>query len=309
MTIRGKLIGMILVGVLFAGLSAHGQDVHYVGLYAPNVPFGSSASRITLIRKVAGALTTATGAAFRGQNFASAGPLKSWISSGKLGFAIIDAFFLADHAGFKPLASLRGPTGTAEPMSLFVARGYRSVADLKGKTIIMTGASKRAPNLYSNYLLEAEVNARKYFGRIKTAGSISSAMAAVKSGGADGVFAYQSAGRKGGLKEILRGKNVPWPVVVVTRDDVPADLVAKVKGALGGIGGSEPVKGFAAYDGAAMSKLRGMMGAVVVKYKKPVMVRPKAERIAWPKERLRLIDDYALPSLADHFVKPLTKGK
>lgn len=293
-----SIFGLAAVLLLAGATPVLAQKVYNVGVYLPNTRFSDSAAQGSFASRVAKGLSDATGLQFRGRSYGSAGALKSAIGRGLVDFAILDALYFASNMAYRPLAS----GGPRETMSLLVSKGFRSVAELKGKVLVTPQSSSNDANFYANYILSAEVIAKSFFSKVLHRSNISAAITMVSTGRADAVFAY--ARYAGGLRVLFSGRKVPAPVFVLVNKSLDNSIVAKVRSGLGRAGGG--LFRWGAYDGAGIKAIRGAMMASTrrLSTKRPVMAVPKPANLTLRKESFRQRFNYVLPGLRALFVTP-----
>ncbi len=227
----------VLVGLLLAlGGPAGAQPAQptqlVLGIYCPNARFGGSGARWGYINRLARHVQNITGIPTKGRAFGSAGSFSGSLS--RLDFAVVDPIYLCRRSGrFRVLLTGRLGGGSRATWALFARSAAGGVMGLKGKRLIVAQASG-AEVSFAEGLFYGEIAVRKFFGAVKRAPDLVSAVSAVRGGSADAVFAPVAMG--GGLARVFSAGTVPNPGFVLVRRSLPAALVSKVKAAVAGYG-------------------------------------------------------------------------
>lgn len=300
--LHGALLFALCIACFPAAARAENQT-YQVGLFLPNTLFRDNAAAAGVARRVAAGLSAATGLKFVGRSYTSAGALSGAVARGQVDFAILDAMTFAGNMVYRPLASSAGRM----MMSLFVSKGYRTVADLRGKVLVTPLASRGDANFYANYILQAEVIASKFFSSVVHRSNIAAALATVRSGRADAVFAYQKYGNSYGLRALYGGRKVSGPVFVLVNKTLPTSVISAVRSNLGKAGGG--MFSWGAYDGAGIKAIRGAMFASTrrLSAKRPAMTQPKPSTLTLRREIFTSRLNYQLPPLRGVYARPRTK--
>ncbi len=260
--------------LLFANLANAATRPLTIALYAPNAGFASGADRFAFVNKLAQQVGAALDQPVQGKAFARASDLEQAIKSKLVDFAVIDGVYLAERNSPYPVMAVATAGGeTGSRWSLYAVKAA-SVSELQGKKLSLAGAGSRDVAFIENALLDGELQVGKFFGSKIVAPDVAAAVAAVRVNKADAVFAPDGQGQ--GLRKVFDGPRVPYPAFCQVGSDVPADVVAKVRGAVTGHGGSGVFDGWRAGGGEAYRALAARMGA---RGKKAVMSEPEVVRI------------------------------
>ncbi len=295
-TFRNRIsVAAVLFGVLLAPTMVFAQQNQptrlVLGIYCPNGKFAGSGARWGYINRLAKHVANITGIPTKGRAFASSGSFSG--SLGRLDFAVVDPIYLCRRKGrFRVLLTGRMGGGSRSSWALF-SRSAGSVMGLKGKRLIVAHAAG-AEVSFAEGLFYGEISVRKFFSAVKRAPDLVSAVAAVRGGSADAVFAPTFMG--GGLKRVFSAGTVPNPGFVLVRRSLPSALVAKVKAAVrgygaGGVGGWGGAGGYSCRFGRKKLSM--------------LMARPRPIRFS---DRgminLKFGLDFALPPVQKYFWKP-----
>ncbi len=291
-----KLLESVVVGLVAFWspmvLAQQSQPTQLVlGIYCPNGKFAGSGSRWGYINRLAKHVANITGIPTKGRAFATAGAFSGSLS--KLDFAVVDPLYLCRRKGrFRVLLTGRMGGGSRAPWALF-ARSSKGVMSLKGKRLIVARAAG-AEVSFAEGLFYGEISVRKFFSAVKRAPDLVSAVAAVRGGSADAVFAPTVMG--GGLSRVFSAGTVPNPGFVLVRRSLAGALVAKVKAAVRGYGAG----GVGGWGGAGGYSCRFGRKKISM-----LMARPRSVRFS---DRgmlnMKFGLDFVLPPVQKYFWKP-----
>jgi len=263
-----------------------------LGIYCPNAKFGGSGSRWGYINRVAKHVANITGIPTKGRAFGSSGSFSG--SLGRLDFAVVDPIYLCRHHGrFRVLLTGRMGGGSRASWALFARSAAGGVMGLRGKKLIVAQAAG-AKTSFAEGMFYGQIAVSKFFSRVKRAPDLASAVAAVRGGSADAVFAPTSMG--GGLSRVFSAGTVPNAGFVLVRRSLPGALVSKVRAAVrgygaGGVGGWGGAGGYSCRFGRKHLSL--------------VVVRPRPVRFSGTSVlRLRFGMDFSLQDVQKYYWRP-----
>lgn len=253
---------------------ARAQERITIGLYAPTVPFDSLGQRLEMITGLAKHLSSvARGKQVTGRVFARAGALAAAIRKGTVQMAVVDAPYAAARGlPYRILgASLRRGRATGAWVMVASAK-VRSLADLRGKAVVVPRIGSNRQRFVTNVLLEGEVGPG-YFKAINVAPDPQSAVTMVKLGRAAAAFVPAATGASG-LRRVVALRAVGFPMLVAARgfDLALAQALARRARSYRGAGFS----GFAAASAGGYASLRGSFGGA---RKRGPMARPAPSRL------------------------------
>lgn len=204
-----------------------------VGVYTPRAFFPNSLARSRYAEQVANQLEQATGVPMKGRGFVGAGEFESQVAGGRVHFAVVDPQYQVAR-GYSALAQATAGGRSALPMVLVVGPGVQgdSIADLRGKRLARVKVGGQDAQFVTNYLLQGQVDP-DWLAAGKSPRDVAGALSLVRLGKADAAFTYQ--GHTGGLRAVFTSRPVPLPVFVQTARDLDAEVVAEVRGAIGGV--------------------------------------------------------------------------
>ncbi|MCD6498192.1 MAG: hypothetical protein J7M25_07855 [Deltaproteobacteria bacterium] len=262
-----------------------------LGIYCPNAKFGGSGARWGYINRVAKHVANITGIPTKGRAFGSSGSFGG--SLGRLDFAVVDPIYLCRHRGrLRVLLTGRMGGGSRASWALF-ARSSGGVMGLRGKRLIVAQASG-AETSFAEGMFYGQIAVSKFFSRVKRAPDLASAVAAVRGGSADAVFAPTSMG--GGLSRVFSAGSVPNAGFVLVRRSLPGALVSKVRAAVrgygaGGVGGWGGAGGYSCRFGRRHFSMAS--------------VRPRPVRFSGASVlRLRFGMDFSLQDVQKYYWRP-----
>lgn len=232
-----------------------------VGVYAPSIFFPDSMARGRYAETLARALEGAIGQPVRGKAFGAAGEFQSQVAAGGVDFAVVDAAWLLEHGGLKPLAQAQSGGNPARPLQVLTSGDASNVSELAGASLVLFDVGGREDRFVANFVFQGQIGA-DYFKRGKAVRDAQAALSVVRLGKAQVTLGYEGAG--GGLKSVFTSRPAPLPVFVQTRDGVAPEVAAAVRKAAVGLGaGTDTFDGFGPYNanGAALSALRSALGS------------------------------------------------
>ncbi|MGM0596340.1 MAG: hypothetical protein ACQES9_04810 [Myxococcota bacterium] len=217
------------------------------GIYAPNTAFSSNSQRWSYIKNLSRYVSSTLKIPCSGRAYSSVGSFAGAMS--KLDFAIVDPVYVSTHrSSFKVLATSRYGGGSRTAWSLFSRLGS-SFKALKGKTLVMARAGG-SESSFATGLLHGEINASKYFGKIKIVPDLASAVQTVRNGAGDAVFAPNKMAS--GLTRVFSAGTVPNASFVQINRNLPASVVKAARNAVRSVGSS----GLGSMGGAAAGGIK-----------------------------------------------------
>ena len=279
---------------------ARAADHLTVAIYAPNAPFDSGEARYSFVSRLAQQIQAATGIPTEPKAYARASDFEAAAKKGQVDLAVIDAVYVAERG--LPYPVMATATAGGEAMArwwLFVAEGAGAggLTELEGKRLAFAATGARDGAFVDNGLLDGELP--KLFGGRQPTPDVASAVTAVSLHKADAVFAPEAAGK--GLKKTFDAGRLPNPALVQVNLKLDAEVVDKVKAALGKGGGGAVYDGWKIGAGDAFRALAGRMSGRV---RRPLMAEPPVVALD-PVEALVLPSlDPALPELRGQFWMP-----
>lgn len=268
------LRALIVLAALVALPRAAAADTITIGLYAPTAPFDGTGDRVSFVNALADHLgAEAGGDRVTGKVYSSATAFASAIKKREIQFAVIDAPYAAALGlPYKILAAATRDGSATVAWQLVGGAGVDSLADLRGKKVVVptTGAKENA--FVTNVLLDGEVDAG-YFGKILEAVDARSALTMVSVGKADAAFVPAAADVPSGLSRVLTLGQVGWPMFVALpgADDARAKAFAtRIKT----YGGGTTFAGFTGADAGRYRSLASSFGRATKRG--PMAVPPPA---------------------------------
>jgi len=278
------------------GRSQSASGTLTVGIFAPNVDFGSNQQRLQYVQGLAKAIETNTGMKTTAQAFTSLGALKK----GNVDFAIVDGQCYAVNSGWKLIADAEIGGGTSRTWALYSSIGS-DLPSLNGKKIAFVDSGCKDDEFIDNAMLESEVAPSFWAARVSKP-DIGAAIAAVSSyKNAEAVFA-PSGGAKG-LTKVFDTGSVPNPAFVQVNNKLSAQVVKDVTSAVTGYGGGGAIDSWSGAKKDPYSSLSGRMGKVTKKgvFASPDPVRFDAKDVMVDPATL---DDTATTDVDQHFEHP-----
>lgn len=266
-----------------------------VAIYAPSVPFGTSAQRLQYLQRLGSSIEASTGRKVRTQVFTSLGAL----ASSKPDFAIVEGQCVAAK-GYKPLANAVISGRTARNWSLYSNAGS-SLQALRGKKLAYMKTGCRDSAFLENAMFESEVPLSYFGGRVGKS-DLNGAVAEVATlRGAQAVFA--PAGSSKGLRRVFSAGAVPNPAFVQLNRSVSGQVVGQVTKAVVGYGGGGAISSWKPANARAYSGLRSRMGE---RRKRGVFAAPRPVRVDSSDVLIfpDTLDDTALTEVKQHFEQP-----
>jgi len=239
-----------------------------IGLYSPSSSFAGTGERMRFVSALAKHVSAELGQEVTGRVYSSASSLAEALKQGDVSFAVVDVPNLGGH-GWKPLATLKvGGSGTVR-WRVLGASGVSTLADLKGKKVVIANAGGKASAFVTGVLFEGEVSA-SFLGGVDELPDAPSAVKAVTLGRADAVIVPDDVGTEG-LTEVLVLRSIGRPVLIAASGTDKALVSSVVTAAKSwtGAGGSD---GFGSVTGATPSSGRAK--------KKPAMVTPPPRKLS-----------------------------
>lgn len=225
-----------------------------LAFFTPQLGFASPLERSGWCAAVGRQLAAAGGVEVEAKGFARAEDFRAYLGRRKLALAIVDAQ-LGLASGWQPLLQAVGEDGQAAPPMALVSRQYRSIPELKGKTLILASVGGGERALVHGLVLAGEVAPNKFFGRVETAPDAASAAAAVSLGKADASLLYLAQARSRGLEAIHVTEGVPLPLLVDVSKDFPEELRQRLVAGIAGAPGGGGVSGWKPADGGLLAQL------------------------------------------------------
>lgn len=219
-----------------------------IGLFAPSEPFPSTAARVDLAKRLGEHLGTALGGTGVGRVFARAGDFSSAVKKGEVTVAVVDATYLAGGgaAGYTVIAAATRGGDSMHGWQL-VARGADTIAQLKGKRLLVPSVGGRENDFVLNVLLGGEV-AKDFFGKIESAPDTASTLAALGLGKADAAVVPAAVDLPAGITTVLALPQLSGPVLVAYGAVSPAQR-QQLAAAAATFKGDVTIAGFKGGDG------------------------------------------------------------
>jgi len=233
------------LAIAICTLVASAARADTLGLYAPSAPFPSTAARVELAQRLGKYLGDSVNIGLSAQVFARAGDFAAAVKKGEVTIALVDASYLAAAGGNYTViaAAVRG--GETNHAWQLVARGASTIAQLKGKRVLVPAVGGREVDFALAVMLGGEV-ARDYFAAIEGAPDTASALAALGLGKADAAIVPGGVELPAGTQRVLALPAIAGPLLVVYGSATPRAAVAS---AAASFQGDATVAGFRAGDG------------------------------------------------------------
>jgi hypothetical protein len=254
------LCALCLSAVILGSGTAH-ADTITVGLFAPTAPFPSTSARVELASRLADAIGKAIGAKASGKVFARAGDFASAVKKGDVQVALVDSAYLAGAGGGYTVIAAATRGGDTSHRWQLVARGAETIAELKGKRVLVPAIGGREGEFVLQVLLGGEVE-RTYFGKIEPAPDTASALAALGLGKADAAVVPAGVELPGSVVTVLALPPVPGPVLVAY-GSVTAAQRAAIAGAVASFRGDATVAGLTPAGAEAVQAVARRFAPVV----------------------------------------------
>ncbi len=208
-----RLCALALVLVCVAAAAARAEPVT-VGVFAPSAPFPSTAARVELATRLGEHIGRALGATPGGigRAYARAGDFAAAVRKGEVTVALVDATYLAGTGGYVVIASAVRGGDTAQAWQVIARAGTRTLAELRGKRVLVPSNGGREADLVLNALLGGAE--RDLFGQIEAAPDTASAVAALGLGKADAAIVPAGVELPAGTAPIAALPALPAPVLV-----------------------------------------------------------------------------------------------
>jgi phosphonate transport system substrate-binding protein len=137
------------------------------------------------------------------------------IHLGRMGGAAYAAGFIDSSGGIEPLVMNVEPNGGKGYYSVLVVRSdspYKSIADLKGKTLAWADPNSTSGYLVPNAALrDAGIDPQKHFGRTLFSGGHEQSVLGVLKGSLDSAFTWTSPGHQSGQFRIMMDRGMLKP--------------------------------------------------------------------------------------------------
>ncbi|MBL9020458.1 MAG: PhnD/SsuA/transferrin family substrate-binding protein [Myxococcales bacterium] len=250
---RTALVALLVALGAVAAPPARADNVT-VGLFAPSEPFPSTAARVELAKRLGEHLGSAVGGTGVGRVFARAGDFSSAVKKGEVTIAVVDATYLAGGgaAGFTVIAAAtRG--GDAMHGWQLVARGSETIAQLKGKRVLVPSVGGRESEFVLNVLLGGEVG-KDFFGKVESAPDTASTLAALGLGKADAAVVPAAVDLPAGVTTVLALPQLSGPVLVAYGAVSPSQR-QQLAAAAATFKGDATITGFRGGDGDAVRSI------------------------------------------------------
>ena len=267
MTRRTIALLALLAASAAAAPAAHAEGV---GVYAPTAPFSGPVARLEFASRLAEIM----GPGIVGRAYAKAGDFAAAVKRGEIGYALVDASYVAAiGAPWTVLAVARRGGASEVPWAVVSSRvEFSSLAGLRGKSVIVPAIGAKDEAFVLQVLLEGELP-RDFFARLSFAPDALSALAAVERGRADCALVPSGLPLPGGVHQVATLRAVSWPVLVTLpraderRGDAMATALVAASGRLGG----QAFDGFVAGGGPAV---RALVGQFAHESRRPPFVVP-----------------------------------
>lgn len=228
MTAR-RLFCLALIGVVVAATtattasSASAAEPITLGVLVPRLPFSDNVARSDHARRVAQAMSAATGLMIHGRAFASAVDLEGFARAGRVQLVLIDpALAVESPLTLEVLAEGSGRDGPAPRLAVMVRQAApaapRGILPLAGDGLALArvGASEQA--VLTNLAFEGQLTLPGHFGAVIERPDLVDAAEWVKRGRAGATVAYEAVAAELGLVVVASLERLPLPVLCLIRD-------------------------------------------------------------------------------------------
>ena len=209
--------GALAVGVILGLFASAGADVPKLelGVYVPRLALSDNAARTAHARKVAAALSKASGLPIAGRAFSRAADLRSFVRAGRLDLVLLDPVLVADEPTFyRVLAEGIGEAGAAgRELAVLARKATRGLGGLEGRRIAIVDTGTAEVRLISNYALEGEADIRTFFSKVVRAADVVQAASWIRARRADCMVAPASLASGQGLHVVSRLRALPLPLL------------------------------------------------------------------------------------------------
>jgi ethanolamine utilization microcompartment shell protein EutS len=218
-----RLAGAVLALAVACAVSASPARAEpvTVGMFTPGAPFPSTTARVELASRLGEHLGRALGAtpAGIGRAYVRASDFAAAVRKGEVTVALVDAIYLAGTgtgtggaAGYTVIAVAARGGDTARPWQVLARAGTRTIAELRGKRVLVPSNGGREADLVLNALLGGAE--RDLFGKIEAAPDAASAVAALGLGKADAAVVPAGLDSPAGTVRVAALPALPGPVLV-----------------------------------------------------------------------------------------------
>ncbi len=207
-------LALAIALVAAAAAAAHADPVT-VGVFAPSAPFPSTAARVELAARLGEHVGRALGGAQGGvgRAYARASDFAAAVRKREVTVALVDAAYLAaGGGGYTVIAGAALGGGTAQAWQVIARAGTRTIAELRGKRVLVPSTGGREADFVLNALLGGAE--RDLFGRIEVAPDTASAIAALGLGKADAAIVPAGVAPPPGMAQVAALPAVATPVLV-----------------------------------------------------------------------------------------------
>lgn len=225
----GIAAALALALALVAGAAAAARaDTVTVGVFAPSAPFPSTAARVELATRLGEQLGRALGGTGVGRVYARATDFAAAVRKGEVTIALVDAAYLAGTGGYAVIAGAVHGGDTAQRWQVIARAGTHTLAELRGKRVLVPSNGGREADLVLNVLLGG---AERDLFKIEAAPDTASAIAALGLGKADAAFVPAGVEPPAGTAQVVALPALPTPVLVAYGAVSPARRAALARAA------------------------------------------------------------------------------
>ncbi len=203
--------GLALALVCAAAAGARAETIT-VGVFAPSAPFPSTAARVELATRLGEHVGRALGGTGVGRVYARAADFTAAVKRGEVTVALVDAAYLAGTGGHAVIAGAVRGGDTAQAWQVIARAGTRTIAELRGKRVLVPANGGREADFVLNALLGGAE--RDLFGKIEAAPDTASAVAALGLGKADAAIVPAAVEPPPGMARVAALPAVAAPVLV-----------------------------------------------------------------------------------------------
>jgi hypothetical protein len=203
---------VIAIALVCAAAAAARAETITVGVFAPSAPFPSTAARVELAARLGEHVGRALGGAGVGRVYARAGDFAAAVKKGEVTVALVDAAYLAGTGGYTVIAGVAAGGDTAQRWQVIARAGTRTLAELRGRRVLVPSSGGREADFVLNVLLRGAE--RGLFGKIEAAPDTASALAALGLGKADAAFVPAGVEPPAGTARVVGLPAIAAPVLV-----------------------------------------------------------------------------------------------
>ncbi len=248
-----------LVLVIVALLaSTAGADNITVGVFTPSAIFPSTTARVDLASRLGDHVGKALGGTGTGRVYARAGDFASAVKRGEVQVALVDATYLSTAGGGYTVIGAAVRNGETAHGWQLVAKSGKTIADLKGKRLIVPTNGGRETDFVLNVMLAGEV-ARDHFAKIEAAPDTAAALAALGLGRADVAVLPAGVDLPAGTTTVLTLAAISGPVLVAY-GTVTATQRQTLMTAVSSFKGDSTINGFRGSDGEGIRAIARRYG-------------------------------------------------